>query len=71
MKYNSKEFRKNNYFVLYDNNDSIICYFNSFVELSKFFNYKLSDLVYQYNKTNSNIITIIIDNKMYKLATFC
>lgn len=71
MRYNSKDFFKNNYFVLYDNNDNLLYYFDSFVELSKIFNYRLSDLVYQFNRNNSNIITIIINNKKYKLATFC
>lgn len=71
MKYNSKDFSKNNYFVLYDNNDNLLYYFDSFVELSKIFNYRLCDLVYQYNKNHTNIITIIIENKKYKLATFC
>lgn len=71
MRYNSKDFSKNNYFVLYDNNDNLLYYFDSFVELSKIFNYRLCDLVYQYNKNHTNIITIIIGNKKYKLATFC
>ena len=70
MNYKSKIFRNENFFVLYDLNDNIISYFDSFVELSKFFNYSLSDLVYQYNKNHTDIITIIIDNKKYKLATF-
>lgn len=71
MNFNSKEFRKNNYFVLYDSNDEIICYFNDFNELLKYINYRLSDLVHEYNRHNNNIINIVIDNKKYKLATFC
>lgn len=71
MNFNSKEFRKNNYFVLYDSNDEIICYFNDFNELLKYINYRLSDLVHEYNRYNNNIINIVIDNKKYKLATFC
>lgn len=71
MKYNSKHFKKNNYFILYDLKDNIICYFDDFEELSKILNYQLRNLVYQFNYHNKNIINIEIDNKKYKLATFC
>ncbi len=71
MQFTSKSFRSNNYFVLYDSNDEIICYFNNFDELLKYVNYRLSDLVHEYNRNNTNVISIIIDNKKYKLATFC
>lgn len=70
MKFKSKEFKKNNYFVLYDLNDEVVCYFNNFEELSKYINYKLYDLVHEYNKHKTNIINIIIDNKKLRLATF-
>lgn len=70
MKYTSKTF-KNNDFVLYDLNDEIVCYFNNFNELSKHINYTPSKLLFEYNRYNTDIITIIIDNKKYKLATFC
>ena len=70
MNYRSKTFIYNNYFVLYDLNDNIICYYDSFVELYKIINYKLSDLVREYNRNHTNILTVIVDNKKYKLATF-
>ena len=70
MCYNSKTF-KNNSFILYDLNDEIICYFDNFIELSKYINYRLSNLVQKYNLNQSDVIPIIIDNKTYKLATFC
>ena len=71
LKLKSKEFRKNNYFVLYDINDEVVCYFNDFQELLKYINYRLSDLVHEYNRYDTNIITITIDNKKFKLATYC
>lgn len=71
MNFNSKTFKENNYFVLYDLNDNIICYFDDFYELSKYLDYQLRNLVYQYNATASNIITVIIQKRKYKLATFC
>ncbi len=52
-------------------NDNIICYFDSFEDLSKIFNYTLKNLVGKYNQQQSNIINIIIYGKKYKLATFC
>lgn len=70
MCYNSKTF-KNNSFILYDLNDEIVCYFDNFTELSKYINYRLSNLVQKYNLNQSDVIPIIIDNKTYKLATFC
>ncbi|MGN1268644.1 MAG: hypothetical protein ACI4U0_04025 [Candidatus Aphodocola sp.] len=70
MKYESKKFRKENCFVLYDTEDNIISYYDNFAELSKIFNYDLRNLVFQYNKHDSDVITITVDNKKYKLATF-
>ncbi len=70
LKFNSKDFKKQNYFVLYDMNDFIISYFDNYIELSKILNYRLSDLVRSYNRYKTNIIVIIINNKKYKLATF-
>lgn len=69
MYFKSKNF-KDNYFVLYDANDEVICYFDNFKELTNYINYRLSDLVYQFNRYNINVINITIDNKKYKLATY-
>lgn len=63
-----KEFRKNNYFVLYDFDDNIICYFDNFEELSKHLNYPCKYLVHQFN-TYGSLINIVINQKMYKLFT--
>ncbi len=71
MCYKSKIFRENNYFVLYDLDDNIICYYDNFEDLSKILSYRLSDLVHEFNRKNSNNIFVIIDNTKYKLATFC
>jgi len=70
MKYKSKTFRNDNFFVLYDSNDDIISYFDNFEELSKILKYELRNLVYEFNHRESDIITVIIGNKKYKLATF-
>lgn len=70
MNYRSKTFKNDNYFVLYDLRDNVVCYFENFEELSKIISYRLSDLVHEYNRYNTNNITVIIDNQKYKLATF-
>lgn len=69
--YHSKDFKNDNYFVLYDLNDNIVCYFDNFNELSRYINYSSRKLKYEFSFRNSNIITIIIDNQKMKLATFC
>lgn len=71
MNYNSKTFRKENYFILYDLNDNIICYYDNFSELASILNYRLSDLVHEYNRNKTDNIIVIINNVKYKLATFC
>lgn len=71
MSYKSKTFKKNNYFVLYDLDDNIICYYDSFDDLFKDLGYRLAALVFEYNRYKTNIINVIMDNKKYKLATFC
>lgn len=71
MGYKSKIFREENYFVLYDLNDNIVCYYDNFNELSSILNYRLSDLVHEYNRNKTDNIIVIIDNIKYKLATFC
>lgn len=69
--YRSKTFKKDNYFVLYDLNDNIVGYFDNFEDLSRILKYRLSDLVHEYNRNNTDNIIVIIDNNKYKLATFC
>lgn len=69
-KFKSKEIRKNNYFVLYDLEDNVL-YFDNWEELSHFISHELRSITQLFNKHNSNVIEIIIDNHIYKLATYC
>lgn len=69
-KYNSKDFRKNNHFILYDMKDKIVCYFSNCDELLENGFPKINELVRQYNNSNSNIINVIVDDKKYQLYTF-
>lgn len=69
-KFKSKEIRKNNYFVLYDSEDNVM-YFDNWDELSCFISHSLYDITQLLNRHNNNVINIIIDNQIYKLATYC
>lgn len=79
MKIKTKDFKKDYYFVIYEyrhenslnDEDEIICYLENYEELSKYINYTPRKLAYEFNSRNTNIIIIVIDNKKYKLATFC
>lgn len=68
-KFTSKDFRKNNYFLLYDMSDRLICYFDNFEELSKYTNLSCSQLVYLFNHS-LGFINIDLQDKRYKLYTF-
>lgn len=70
MHYRTKEFKNNNFFILYDLNDNIICYFDNFKELSRIFNYKVTDLVHEFNRHSSDRIIVVINNSKYRLVTF-
>lgn len=81
MKLKTKDFRKNNYFVLYewdeylcnsDCKDKIICYYDNWEELHKkcLKGYICKRIVQRFNEENSNIITIVVNNRKYILATF-
>ena len=69
MRFNSKDFRQNNYFVLYDLEDNLICYFDNFEELSKYTSRPLKKIVFAFNQL-CDYIRITIDNREYKLYTF-
>lgn len=71
MNFTSKNLKTINYFILYDLNDDLVCYYDNFKELSNHITQRLHDLVYEYNRHKSNVIIIEIDRKKYKLATFC
>ena len=69
-KFSIKSIRKN-HFIIYDNQNQIICYLEDFNELSRYINYTLRDLVKRYNKVSINdTINICIDNRLYQLYTF-
>ena len=65
-----KYFRETYDFVLYDENDNIVCYFNDIDEIKKFSNVRPSRIYKNFEKSFDDFINIIIDNKFYKLYRF-
>lgn len=57
------------YYVLYDLNDNIICYFSTLLEFASKFGYGVKELNRKYRKS-SNFINLRIDNVSYKLFAF-
>ena len=69
MSYTTKDFRKNNYFVLYDMNDNLICYFDNYKELANYTRRPLKKIAFSFSKL-VDFIYIVIDNQRYKLYTY-
>lgn len=69
MNYTSKKL-KNNYFILYDEKDNIISYFENGNELSEKLNKNFWRITENFKKTTKNFIKIIIEKKEYKLYTY-
>lgn len=57
------------YFVLYDEKDYPVCYFDSFHELSKCINYEPKVLAFRFRKYG-NSVNILMGNNVYKLYAF-
>ena len=70
MTYTTKAFKKRNFFVIYDENDNFIQYFDNAEELKKSYKRELKKIVYDLKKTK-DFIKITIDKKEYKLYTYC
>jgi len=68
-KYNSKDFRKENYFVLYDMNDNVVCYFDNCEELIAKVGSSVHEIVRKFNNSDDCII-LVINLEKYKLYTF-
>lgn len=61
--------KKIEYYVLYDNNDYPISYFENYTELTRVLNYSYKNLNYRFKKFG-NSIKIVIGNQFYKLFKF-
>ena len=58
------------YYVLYDLNDNVVCYFDSLFEFSGKFGYPIKELNRKYRNSLNNTINLVIDNICYKLFCF-
>lgn len=70
MKYRTKDFKQDNYFILYTLDDYIVSYYDNFKELSKILKYKAHDLVHEFNRYSTDRIIVVVNNAKYKLVTF-
>lgn len=58
------------YYVVYDNEDNIICYLDNLFELNRFLpNYRLRDLKRRFK--NNEFIRIIVDKSILNVYKFC
>ena len=69
MSYSSKSFKQKNFFILYDEKDNLICYFDNFTELKKYTKLRIQDIVKKFKQTKE-FIKITIEKKEYKLYTY-
>lgn len=58
------------YFVLYDSNDNILCYYDNIKEISVKYNYEIKELNRKFKKSILGYITLCLDNHNYKLYKF-
>ena len=57
------------YFVMYDNNDNVVCYLDNLLELKNILpNYRLRDLKRRF--FNNDFISIIVDNQLFNVYKF-
>lgn len=71
-KLNSRDFKKENHFVLYDKylNDEILLYIDNYEELMRYINIPAYNLVCRFNKSTDDCINVFIDRRRYILYTF-
>jgi len=59
------------YYVLYDLEDNLICYFDTITDFLSKYNYKNYEITRKFKNSKSNFINLILENKTYKLYIFC
>ncbi|MCI8498473.1 MAG: hypothetical protein HFG33_03640 [Bacilli bacterium] len=68
--YKSKDLVLNHSFILYDVDDSLMYYFDNYYELLKFIKIPSWNLAIRYNKSNTDIINIVLEGSIRRLYTF-
>lgn len=58
------------YFVLYDLDDNIICYFDNEIEVSIFSGLRIKDINYKFKNAIYNFVYCDIENARFKLFKF-
>ena len=68
--YTGEEIRKKYHFMLYSIEDEPLLYFENYDELRKHVNLKSKNIACRCNKMRTNKITIVLNQKMYRLYVF-
>ena len=58
------------YYVLYDLNDNIICYYDNLLEFSFKLGYSIKEINRKYRNSLDNSIFLVIDSTCYRLFRF-
>ncbi len=57
------------YFVVYDDNDNVVCYISNLLELSTFTGKPVRKLKYRFK--NNDFISVIVDKTTFDVYKFC
>lgn len=59
------------YFVVYDMKDNIVCYLHNIYDFSDFTGIRIRDINYKFNKSKTNFINIKRNKQLLKIYKFC
>ncbi len=59
----------NSYFVVYDNDDNIVCYLHNLIDLVKFTGLRVKDINYKFK--NNDYICVNVDKQLLNVYKFC
>lgn len=58
------------YYVMYDLEDNLLCYYSNILELTSKLNYQVKEINRKFKKSKDNVININVDNLRYKVYKF-
>ena len=61
---------KDSYYILYDDYDNLITYYNTLIEFCITFNYSCTEIRRKFRNSSTNFINVDIDKRRYKLYIF-
>ena len=58
------------YYVMYDLEDNLFCYYSNILELTSKLNYQVKEINRKFKKSKGNVININVDNLRFKVYKF-